>query len=275
MIEDFEPKRIAFVGDWHRNLTWAKSVMNALADEGVEAIVHAGDFGYWPNTPAGVDFLNAIASRAREKNCDMPVFWVDGNHEDHWSLRDAHETAGTDRIEPLEVAPRVYHVPRGLRWEWGGVRFMGLGGAASVDKSVRTVGMDWFPEEELSDADLYAAVGDNLDPRVDVMVTHDTISFTDSYRVPNIPPDEFWPAEAMDRSRRHQARLRSAVEAVQPTHLFHGHFHSRYGAEVEMEWGTMFIAGLDCDGARIPSWNWAVVDLEALREDVDERRAAA
>lgn len=258
MLADFDPWRIAFVGDWHKNLTWARYALDELANEGVQAVVHVGDFGYWPRLQGGEDFLNAVASRCREKNGDLQFFFVDGNHEDHESLlaRPIDEVTGL-----REIRDRVYHLPRGHRWEWGGVRFLAMGGAASVDKCVRMPYVDWFPEEEITVGEAIAAQADGP---ADVVVAHDTIM---GYRPPGIPPDSIWPEEAIVRSNRHRGLLTSIVTDVEATHLVHGHFHTRYYREVY----GIGVHGLDQNGSG--PRNWMTVDMEDLAADVKRRRA--
>lgn len=261
-----DPRRIAFVGDWHSNLTWAKYIMNSLAEQEVDAIVHVGDFGYWPRLSGGPDFLAAVASRAREKNCNMPVYFCDGNHEDHEWL----ESLAVDRKTGLRtVAPRVYHLPRGHRWCWNGVRFLALGGAVSVDKDWRVDGVSWFHQEEITYADLDHATAGGAE--VDVLVTHDTMSFENGYTVPGISPPGMWPAERIQRSHVNQAGIASVVAEVHPVRMVHGHFHSRYTFEQTRDWGQLRVDGLDCDGTTLDG-NVLIVDLDDLAADVVERR---
>jgi hypothetical protein len=48
------------------------------------------------------------------------------------------------------LAGRIWHLPRGHRWRWHGRDWLALGGAVSLDRGVRTAGVNWWPEEEIT-----------------------------------------------------------------------------------------------------------------------------
>lgn len=73
-IEFPEARDVAFFGDWHGNLHFAKKAIESLPGH-VEVAVHTGDFGYM----FADDYLNAVNKSARRKN--IVVMFVDGNHE--------------------------------------------------------------------------------------------------------------------------------------------------------------------------------------------------
>jgi hypothetical protein len=86
-------------------------------------------------------------------------------HEDHDSLKEIRETC----IHPPEVMQNVFYQPRGstLTLPDGRVVLF-IGGADSIDKYLRTPGRDWFPEEIISQRDIY-----NLpDIHVDIVISH-------------------------------------------------------------------------------------------------------
>ena len=107
-------------------------------------ILQCGDFGYWPRIKK--EMINgSLRDYPQPKVKDTKVYWADGNHEDHWSLKN---------IESNEIWPNVFYMKRGsvLTLEDGrNVLFMG--GAVSIDKHMRTAGHDWFPEETIDNND--------------------------------------------------------------------------------------------------------------------------
>jgi hypothetical protein len=89
------------------------------------------------------------------------VFWCDGNHEDHQEL-------GLRKTD--ELWPGVHYMPRGSLLDLpDGRRVMFMGGADSIDKESRTIGIDWFPEEIIRDSDIRNL---NYEGPVDIVVSH-------------------------------------------------------------------------------------------------------
>ena len=75
-----------------------------------------------------------------------------------------------------------------------------------------------------------------------MMLTHDAPTGVD---VPGLPPASTWEPEEIDRADRHRRLLREVVDAVQPERLVHGHFHSRYDAELRLGSGqAVAVTGL-------------------------------
>lgn len=213
-------------GDWHGDAAWARHVIRhvPVGANGRRLIIQLGDFGVWPGQ-SGTRYLDSVAAELAEANATC--FFVDGNHEDFPQL--ARYPIRRDGLR--EVRPRLFHLPRGTRWTWKGIRFLALGGATSLDRPWRTAGVDWWPDEELTRADLARAIGGGA---CDVMLTHDAPSGID---VPGLPPTSTWQPAEVERAHRHRDLLREVVDAVQPKGLVHGHFHSRYDAELAVDGG--------------------------------------
>ena len=106
------PRRVCFAGDWHGNATFAAGRVMSAAAHGAEVLVQVGDFGFWhgPGGGAYVQALEKVASRSR-----LPILWIDGNHEAHTLLSDLEQVEGLGK-----VSEHIWHLPRGLRWQWGG-----------------------------------------------------------------------------------------------------------------------------------------------------------
>jgi predicted phosphodiesterase len=237
--------KVLFVGDTHANPIWWHEVVEPLAERiDADAIIQLGDFGYWPSVDG-----EFFAQMVRE--CAVPVYFCDGNHEHHDVLardvaaaRDRHRIVDPTAAVPLGGALRF--LPRGARLRLGSVSFCAVGGAVSIDRASRTPGRDWFAEERVSDDDVaLAAAGGHAD----VMLCHDAPG---GWAIPNLPA----PAEMSMRAQlelpasgEHRMRLRAAFEAISPSVVVHGHYHSRYRLEVDEAWGPVTVEGLDCDGS--------------------------
>jgi hypothetical protein len=229
--------RLLLVGDSHANATWwARAVVPAAVRARADRIIQLGDFGFWPRHPDGRRFLTIVTAGVTRSG--IPVDFLDGNHEDHASLR-------RRAAAPYEVAAGVRHLPRGSRFAYDGVRFLALGGAHSIDRPLRKVGVNWFAEETLDLADLERA---ESGAPVDVLLAHDTFAGYDlpgTLPVDDLPP---WLARELTASRAHRTLVREIVDAVQPELVVHGHYHSRYRARVALGAHVVQVEGLDCDG---------------------------
>lgn len=108
--------------------------------------LQCGDFGYWPRQGMRLPDKGFRDAQGRL----VPVRFCDGNHENHPELR---KLVGSG-LTSCEIAPGIFYQPRGSTLELpDGRTVLFAGGADSVDKDARVEGIDWFPEELLTDAD--------------------------------------------------------------------------------------------------------------------------
>ena len=140
-------------GDVHNRFGHLNALINKQKPD---LVVCCGDFGYWPaQVNYGAQAVADIKLQTAEK-----VLWCDGNHEDHWALRDRKSD---------ELAPGIIYMPRGSTYTLPDGRvMMFMGGADSIDKRFRREGVDWFREELVTQSDLY----DLPDIDVDIFITH-------------------------------------------------------------------------------------------------------
>jgi Icc-related predicted phosphoesterase len=242
-----DPDIVMVAGDWHGSPSWAEACFQHAYSKGVDVIVHAGDFGFWVDNQWTAEYLRRVEQAAQEWN--IPILWACGNHEDH-SRR--HEFNSPDR-------PMTTYLARGDRWTWWGKRFMALGGAFSVDRFMRTEGVGWWPEEELSNDEIeHASRHDGH--QVDVVIAHDCPT---GVFIPGIGADAQtqtrgdWPDHMLAGALKHRDKVRRVWEATRPKLWVHGHYHRQYELEYE---GTRFV-GLDCDGRHI-LWNTMLLTSE-------------
>lgn len=259
-----EPSRVAFAGDWHGNLGCAESVIRSASAAGAEVLVQLGDFGFWPGAK-GQAFLDGVSAAATEAG--IAVLVVDGNHEDFDQLYEIE-------IDPTTglrlVRPGVWHLPRGSRWAWGGVRFGALGGATSLDRPYRAQGRSWWPQEELTRSEVASAVAEG---ELDVLVCHDCPS---GVSIPGIyhrdsSRTKGWPMEELYRAWDHRDLLAEACSALAPTHIWHGHFHVDYLTATGVFGPITRVRGLSEDGDDLAR-KLEVVELSSLAENVRARR---
>jgi predicted phosphodiesterase len=241
------PARIAFVGDWHANTAHAVDTIEHLADR-ADVLIHLGDYGY--------TFTKSFCLRVdlALRSAGLPLLFVDGNHEDHTWLHRRRISA--NGLRP--ISDHVWHLPRGFRWEWGGVRFLALGGAYSVDRQWRVEGQSWWRQEEITPQQVRRTI--ERGP-TDVLVAHDCPA---GVAIPGLDQTaHLFPRAALEAAGQHRQLLRHVVDAVRPRWIWHGHYHCRYTTTVDLGYGPVTVTGLDMDGAAIAA-NVQIVDLADL-----------
>ena len=118
--------------------------------------------------------------------------------------------------------------------------------------------MSWWREETVTEADLNRAVAGGP---ADVLVAHDCPA---GVEIPGLAETaHLWPAEELVAAEAHRRRLRSVVDLVRPSTVWHGHFHRRYSATTNLGYGPVSVHGLDCDESTLDS-NVTVVALDEI-----------
>ncbi|WP_028281089.1 metallophosphoesterase [Arthrobacter sp. H5] len=215
---------LAIFGDWHGHTGWAIGSVDAAVKAGAGTMLHVGDFG--------LDFPGRDRGRFEKKlnkvlvECGLMLVVSPGNH-DNWTTMAKLEVE-EDGLATWRSNIRV--LPRGGRTVIGGLTVGGLGGAYSVDQQHRTLGIDWWALEEPTqeEADRLVAGGP-----VDLLITHD---------VPASVPmtgDLDLPANIIADAERTRILLDEVVRKLQPSHLFAGHWHSRFTHELRHPGGNV------------------------------------
>lgn len=243
--------QFAVIADWHANTHWAQHILNELAYRDISVIIHLGDYGY--------DFDEYYLQTQNDilEKYDMLLMFIDGNHE-HF---DYLETIPIAEDGTRKITDRIWHLPRGFRWEWDEIKFLGLGGSISIDKKQRIPGFSWWEQEAITAVDVRKAINGG---KADVVLTHDVPEGVDISRL-----IYGWLPEDIQREADLQrAYLREVAEHVQPTHWYHGHYHRRHRAELTLENGNKCeVTGLDCDGSSFYE-NVEIIDLRSLKNEI-------
>ncbi len=209
--------KILIVGDVHNMFGNLNILLNRKKPD---ILIACGDFGYWPGE-RGIKELYQIKV---PKGCK--VLWCDGNHENHWALRDRKKD---------EIVPNVIYMPRGSTYTLPDGRvIMFMGGAHSIDKHLRVVGVDWFPEETITQRDMQ-----NLpDIVVDIFITHTC----PAELVPKILKHHRF--DGKDYEPSNQA-LSTLWDIYKPKLWFFGHWHKYLEGELynKTKWYSLSAAG--------------------------------
>lgn len=248
--------RIMLLGDTHGDSVFFSRAVAVAAGSKCSKIFQVGDFGYWPRSKFGQDFLKSL-SRLYDI-WGIEIYWLDGNHEDHDVLNDkvkvAQDVPGKINDEGfINIARGVWYSPRGHRWEWDGVKFLSLGGAYSLNRRRLTKHESWFPQEVISEGDVEVCGTEG----VDVLLTHDApdgVAEAD-YLLTNFSPFN----HSLD-SLANQQKVTRVLRATRPSLLVHGHLHFRYVDTFE---GTT-VLGLAHNHTSLSSAAW-ILDTEEIR----------
>ncbi len=234
--------KILVVGDVHTRWDLLNKIINKKKPD---AVLQVGDFGYWPGET--YRSINSMTGKSVEKKfwdpelikTPVPLYFCDGNHENHWALE-------KDTKDNNEVAPNVFYQKRGSVVNINGVNILFMGGAASIDKQHRTLGKDWFPEEEISQKDIY-----NLpDQDVDVIISH---------AAPTKMVEELdsWKSFVTEFKDSSYSALDVVLEKYNPPLWLFGHFHqSQKGVINNTKWICLNMLGPGESG------NWVILDFD-------------
>ena len=215
--------KILITGDIHGEFGSLNILINKKRPD---LIICCGDFGYWPKMKwKNMKYIYDIKLHGAK------LLWVDGNHEDHWSIRDRT----TDELEP-----GIIYMPRGSTYTLPDDRtIMFMGGADSIDKQWRRVGYNWFAEEIITQKDLM-----NLpDIKVDIFITHTCpVELVEDLLIK-------YPEKKLEPSNYALSEL---WKIYKPDLWFFGHFHQYY---------ETVMMGTKCYGLSAPGlggqwWMW-------------------
>lgn len=160
--------KVLFAGDIHANAEHLNWVLGHAQMNDVGQVIAVGNFGYWPHSDAGYQFLREANRLAEEFS--IPIGWLDGNEEDHGAIHALIEAHGGEA--PIATGgSMVFYLPRGCVLQVGGKSVLAYGGAWSIDWMDRLEGIDWWPAETI-DFDHMEMVADRVG-QVDVLVTHE------------------------------------------------------------------------------------------------------
>lgn len=130
--------KIIFIGDVHGQFSeFANIVNNSDADIAIQC----GDFGLWTDCVPG----QPLPTRYHI-DLNKPVFFVEGNHDNHAWLASLKTDKGVELFHNLTWMPRM------SKCEFNGKRFLFCGGADSIDKAYRLAYYPdtWWPGEVIS-----------------------------------------------------------------------------------------------------------------------------
>jgi len=248
------------LGDIHGRWTSAGELYDrAVAEHGTpDLLIQLGDFGFWPRMDRHLVW---------GRKFDHPCMWIDGNHEDFWTLRGAHLPNwdfDPQTYEPKNLAmwqemmSQWTYIPRGTIID--GHLF--IGGARSIDAMHRVRGWDWFPEENINyrqQSDVFDNIASYGSENIHTVFTHDCPGSFDVKEA-----CIYSKVEIVDSNRKF---LQAVLEDARPDRWFFGHYHRKMwktDLSSKCEWRCVDMSRDDdspCD--------YVMVDLPFTQETLD------
>lgn len=163
---------IFITGDTHRMKDIKKLNTDSFPEQLLltrdDYVIIAGDFGaIWSGDELDEEALNY------HNNKKYTTLFIAGNHE-NYDLLNKYPVEEWHGGKIHRIRENVLHLMNGQIFTIEGKKFFVMGGATSVDKMLREVGVSWWPEEEPSDEE-YIEASNNLianSNTVDYIITH-------------------------------------------------------------------------------------------------------
>lgn len=209
--------KVLILGDFHGKFAAASQHYNNIRKffKGVslDLLIQVGDFGFFPRD-----------SNPWKKDLDHEAFFIDGNHDDHWTLKNLSKPNWG--LDPKRVSNlREWENCLNNIWEYKprgsidrGVLY--IGGARSVNPKLAPFGTEWFPEENISFADqqyIFRAIEDYGPENIHTVITHDCPGSFDVSKACSHSG-----IEMIDGNRKF---LESIKCYVNPQRWYFGHYH--------------------------------------------------
>ena len=199
------------VGDVHGKVNQFLDIVADYRSKSSELIIQLGDLGFQKQWDEVIQYC----FDTNETNLRI----IPGNHDDYnrYSINFSNNEMQWCRTEPLLVEDV---------WDEEYMNCFSVRGANSIDKHLRKLGVDWFPEEELTYTQLGKAVDDFIVSQPKYMFSHTCPS--------SVKKQLF----NYDESSRTEQALQVMFELHQPEIHFFGHFHRSVDKVIN---GTRFI----------------------------------
>lgn len=209
--------KLLIVGDVHGEFDYLEDLIESTP---CFAVIVAGDFGFW-KAPPFAPHPNGQQFIHQYYDFEVPVYFVDGNHEDHNSLEQLVEIHGKN--SPIDIGSNCWYIPRGCVFQLTNpvtnktISILGLGGAYSIDKHLRVANVSWFEQEQLRHKDII-----DLQPRddIDIIVSHTCpeVILKRVAKTCNIPYNRII-------ERQTEKLLDGVFDIIKPKRWVFGHWH--------------------------------------------------
>lgn len=213
--------RIGLLGDTHGSHPWIKHAAREFHARDITTVVQVGDLGVSHNAR---ELRHWDRTNHYLRKHDITMLVAPGNHEDY----DHIDSLGVGDDGWLHFRSNILLAPRGLRTTIDGRSFVWLGGAGSVDRTLRLEWENnadapryWWPQEAITDADVaHTAAGGHAD----VIVAHEAPTRVQAIASRTRGTGGF-SRDDIEYTNQVRAKYMEAFMAVEPALALHGHYH--------------------------------------------------
>lgn len=153
------------------------------------------------------------------KNKTTKIYFIDGNHEDHDSLRELRQNSKEN--SPIEIEKNLFYIPRGTIITVKNKKVFCMGGAFSIDWKLRREHIDWFQDEVISSEDIEKL---NKEEKIDWVFSHTC-------------PSNIVPSMIVDNKICYEdpsnTMLQKVYDMYHPEKWFFGHWHRYMHTKIE------------------------------------------
>jgi predicted phosphodiesterase len=203
---------ILLLGDIHSNAGIFRQVIELSKESGAIAIVQLGDFGLFRD--------NEDWFRQNIKDAHIPIYFIDGNHDDcsRWIEYEEVTRIWDDR--------ELFYVPRGTVMELDGRTVAFMGGASSIDKKIRLENnMHWDINENISDDHVNRLLNNTNGKKIDVLLTHCPPHSVIEKHFD--PINKLWFGVGVDWVDPNQRIIEDIWQQLGTPNIYSGHMHKR------------------------------------------------
>jgi predicted phosphodiesterase len=203
---------ILLLGDIHGNASVLRQALDIAKQSNAVAIVQLGDFGMFRD--------NELWFREQIHNAHIPIYFIDGNHDDcsRWVELDEVTRIWDDR--------ELYYIPRGTVMELDGKTIAFMGGASSIDKKMRLENnMHWDANENISEHHINHLLRNTESKKIDMLLTHCP---PHSVIQQNFDPiNKLWFGVGVDWIDQNQVTIEHIWNKLGTPAIYSGHMHKR------------------------------------------------
>lgn len=203
---------ILLLGDIHGSAGILRRALEVSKESNAVAIIQLGDFGMFRD--------NEEWFRENIKDAHIPIYFIDGNHDDcrRWD--------GLKEVTRIWDDRELFYIPRGTVMELDGRMIAFMGGAASIDKKMRLENnMHWDSNENISPKHIERLYKNALGKKIDMFLTHCP---PHSVIEKNFDPmQKLWFGVGIDWIDPNQNIIEDAWDKLNYPPIYSGHMHKR------------------------------------------------
>lgn len=177
-----------------------------------DVIIILGDMGlFWRKDKS--DSTHII--NVYEENYQCNLWFIDGNHENFDQLEELNRL---DERGLYIVSPHIRYIPRGKVLDLNGKKALCIGGADSVDKHLRTKHLSWWPQEQITQANIDTIAADYYDYVFSHTCPYDIFTENEVFLC-NLDIDQ----DTIDHTSEY--KLQELADKISFKHWYFAHFH--------------------------------------------------